>query len=94
MTIPLIKGLALAGLCAVLASAGSAASAQGFSDGYGGPMHHHHHHARYAIMRQKAAYYHAVEHGNYAAAERAHMRARMIRHHIRARHVLYGDHGY
>ncbi|MGI4791804.1 MAG: hypothetical protein ACRYFS_23525 [Janthinobacterium lividum] len=97
MTLSMTKGLALCGLCALLAGVGGSASAQdGFHDG---PMHHGPmHHARHAIMRQKMAYARAVEHGNYAAAEQAHMRARMIRHHVRAHrhemHDMHMDHGY
>lgn len=81
MTISMMKGLALCGLCALFAGVGSAASAQGdFHHGHG-----HMRHARRAIMRQKMAYGRAVASGHYRAAERAHMRARAIRHHIRAR---------
>ncbi len=49
-------------------------------------------------MHQKAAYARAVAHGNYAAAERAHLRAKAIRHHVRARREMHRemhrDHGY
>lgn len=82
MTVWMKKGLALCGLCAVLASAGNAATAQGY---HHGPMHHGPmRHARHAILRQKAAYAHAVANGHYKAAERAHLRASAIRHHVRA----------
>ena len=87
MTISMTKGLALCGLCALLAGAGSAASAQGDYHG----DNHHGHHARRAIMRQKADYARAVAHGNYRAAERAHLRARAIRHHVRARRDMHQD---
>ena len=100
------KSLALAGLCATLAGLGSAASAQG---GYGdhGPYHHGPmHHARVAVLRQKAAYAHDVATGHYGAAERAHLRAQAIRHHVRTRRMMdqghmmdhgdgfHHDHGY
>ncbi len=105
MTVSITKGLVLCGLCALFASAGSVASAQdGYGthhDGYGyhqngdgdhhGPMHH----SRQAIMRAKMAYGRAVAHGNYQAARRAHLRARAIRHHMRARRMMMGDgHGF
>ena len=94
MTNPMTKGLALCGLCALFASVGSAASAQGdFHQGdfHHGPMHH----ARRAIMRQKMAYGRAVAGGHYRAAERAHMRAMAIRHHVRARRrEMHMDHGF
>ena len=87
MTVSMTKCLALGGLCALLATAGSVASAQGPYPG--GHMHR----ARHAIMRQKAAYARAVAHGNYGAAERAHLRARAIRHHVRARRAMRRDNG-
>ncbi len=87
----MIKGLALCGLTVLLAGA---ASAQGY-DHYGHPGMHP---ARRAVMHQKAAYARAVAHGNYAAAERAHLRAKAIRHHVRVRHEMHRDmhmdHGY
>ena len=90
MTISMTKGLALCGLCALFAGAGNAASAQSAYHYGHGPMHH----ARPAIIRQKAAYARAVAHGNYRAAERAHLRAKAIRHHVRARRDMHMDHGY
>ena len=90
MTVWMTKGLVLGGLCAALAGMGSSAFAQGMGDHHD---FHHGHHARRAIMRQKARYARAVAHGNYAAAERAHLRARAIRHHIRARREMREDQG-
>ena len=99
MMISMMKGVALCGLTVLLAGA---ASAQG-DDHFGGPgMHPGMHPARHAIMRQKADYARAVAHGNYGAAERAHLRAKAIRHHVRVRremhHEMHGDmhmdHGY
>jgi hypothetical protein len=97
MTISITKSLALGGLCALMAGLGSAASAQGYGDH--GPYHHGPmHHARAAVLRQKAAYAHDVATGHYGAAERAHLRAQSIRHHIRAHRMMeHGrmmDHGY
>ena len=89
MTISTMKGLALCGLCALLAAGGGVASAQDDHPGAG----HHHHHARRAILRQKAAYARAVANGHYGAAERAHLRARAIRHHVRARREMREDQG-
>lgn len=85
---PIMKGLALCGMTVLLAGA---AFAQG--DGhFGGPgMHPGMHPARHAIMRQKADYARAVAHGNYSAAERAHLRARAIRQHVRARREMHQD---
>ena len=83
----MIKGIALCGLTVLLAGA---ASAQGY-DHFGHPGMHP---ARHAIMRQKAAYARAVAHGNYGAAERAHLRAKAIRHHVRAHREMRMDHGY
>lgn len=84
----MMKGLALCGMAVLVAGA---ASAQG-DDHFGGPgMHPGMHPARHAIMRQKAAYARAVAHGNYAAAERDHLRARAIRQHVRARREMHGD---
>ena len=109
MTISMTKGLALCGLCALMAGAGTAASAQGdyqrggyhqgdqrqgdfrHDDARGDGDHGPRHHARQAIMRQKMAYGRAVAHGNYRAAERAHLRARAIRHHVRAHREMNGD---
>lgn len=82
----MMKGLALCGMAVLLAGA---ASAQG--DNHFGGMHPGMHPARHAIMRQKAAYARAVAHGNYAAAERDHLRARAIRQHVRARREMHGD---
>ena len=84
----MMKGLALCGMAVFVAGA---ASAQG--DGqFGGPgMHPGMHRARHAVMRQKAAYARAVAHGNYAAAERDHLRAKAIRQHIRARREMHQD---
>ncbi|MBV9849280.1 MAG: hypothetical protein JO250_06295 [Armatimonadetes bacterium] len=91
MTVWMTKGLVLGGLCALLAGAGSAAFAQGE---YHHDFHHGHmHRARRAIMRQKADYARAVANGHYGAAERAHLRARAIRHHIRARREMRRDQG-
>lgn len=87
----MLKSLALCGLTVLLAGT---ASAQG-DDHFGHPGMHP---ARHAIMRQKAAYARAVAHGNYGAAERAHLRAKAIRHHVRTRremhHDMHMDHGY
>ncbi len=98
MTLVITKGLALCGVCALLAGLGTAASAQG-GYGYGGPGPYQHgpyhhgpmHHARQAVLRQKAAYAHDVATGHYGAAERAHLRAMAIRHHIRARRMMERD---
>ena len=94
MTTSITKCVALGGLCVLFASVGSAASAQG--DFHHGPMHPGSmHHARHAILRQKMAYSRAVAHGNYRAAERAHLKASEIRHHVRAhRNEMHRDHGY
>ncbi len=83
---PMMKGLALCGMAVLLAGA---ASAQG-NDHFGG-MHPGMHPARHAIMRQKAAYARAVAHGNYAQAERDHLRAKAIRQHVRARREMHQD---
>ena len=95
MTLSIAKGLALCGVCALLAGLGTAASAQGYGDH--GPDHHGPmHHARQAVLRQKADYARAVAGGHYGAAERAHLRAQAIRHHVRTRHMMEqgggGDH--
>ena len=89
MKISITNTLALGGLCALLAGAAGAASAQG----YGGPgMHHSPMHARHHIMRLKAAYAHDVAKGHYGAAERAHLQARAIRQHARAhREMMHAD---
>ena len=101
MTLSFTKSLALAGVGLLLAGLGSAASAQGYGYGDHGPYHHGPmHHARVAVLRQKAAYAHDVATGHYGAAERAHLRAQAIRHHVRVRRMMdqgYGyhhDHGY
>ena len=104
MTLLITKGLALCGVCTLLAGLGTAAFAQGgYGGGYGdgGPYHHSPmHHARRAVLRQKAAYAHDVATGHYGAAERAHLRAQDIRRHVRARRAMHqdngfdGDHGY
>ncbi len=92
MTLSITKSLALAGVGLLLAGLGSAASAQGYGDGDHGPYHHGPmHHARVAVLRQKAAYAHAVATGHYGAAERAHLRAQAIRHHVRVRRMM--EHG-
>jgi hypothetical protein len=84
MNFSMMKGLALCGLCTLFASVGSAASAQADFHHSRVPVHH----ARPAIMRQKAAYARAVAKGHYKAAQRAHLKAMAIRHHVRARHVV------
>ncbi len=82
MTLAIAKGLALCGVCALLAGLGTAASAQGY--GYGAYRPHHPiRRAHRAILRQKAAYAHDVRTGHYGAAERAHLRAAALRHRIR-----------
>ncbi len=100
MTTLMKKSLALGGLFFLLAGAAGAADAQGAYNGspmmmHHGPMMHDgmmmHRHPGMGIRRAKYRYAEAVAHGNYAAAERAHMRAMMIRHHIRARREMgYG----
>ena len=96
MTLAATKGLALCGVCALLAGLGTAASAQGgYGDGGPGPYHHGPmHHARQAVQRQKADYARAVASGHYGAAERAHLRAQAIRHHVRARRMMHQDNGF
>ena len=100
MTLSITKGLALCGVCALLAGLGTAASAQGYGYGDHGPYHHspyQHgpmHHARMAVLRQKAAYAHDVATGHYGAAERAHLRAMAIRHHIRAHRMMEHGNGF
>ena len=86
--ISITKGLALCGLCALFAGAGAAASAQA-PDMPGGFHHGPMHHARRAILRQKADYARAVASGHYGAAERAHLRAKAIRQHVRARREMH-----
>ncbi len=90
----MIKGLALCGVSLLLAGTASAQD-------YGHPGMHRP--ARQAIMHQKAVYARAVAHGNYGVAERAHLRAKAIRHHVRARRGMHQammhrdmhmDHGY
>ncbi len=100
MTTLLKKGLALGGLLLLMAGSFSAADAQGPYNG--GPMMNHgpmmmhqgmmmHRHPGMAIRRAQAHYARAIAHGNYAAAQRVHERAMMIRHHIRARRAMgYG----
>ena len=78
----IFKGLAVGGLTLLVAGA---ASAQDYDHA---GMHRP---ARHAIMRQKADYARAVAHGNYGAAERAHLRARAIRQHVRARRDMHMD---
>ena len=80
----LAKSLALCGLSLLLAGA---ASAQTYSRTY----HHPAPHSARAIQRQKAIYARAVAHGNYARAERAHLRAKAIRHHTRTRRAMHRD---
>ena len=82
ITNSITKTLALGGLCAMLAAAGTAASAQGYGDGAYRP-HHPIRRAHRAIERQKAAYAHDVRTGHYRAAEQAHLRATALRHRIR-----------
>lgn len=97
----ILKSVALCGVCALFAGIGGAASAQG-DYGHGGYGDHHGpmHHPRQAVLRQKAIYARAVAHGHYAAAERAHLRASAIRHHVRAHRAMEQgdgmrhDHGY
>ena len=69
------------GICALLAGAAGAASAQDYhADGaHHGPMH-----ARRHIQRLKADYAHDVASGHYGAAQRAHLQARAIRQNVRA----------
>ena len=91
MTLSITQGLALCGVCTLLAGLGTAASAQG-GYGDGGPYHHGPmHHARQAVQRQKADYARAVASGHYGAAERAHLRAQAIRRHVRARRAMHQD---
>ncbi len=95
MTLAIAKGLTLCGVCALLAGLGTAASAQGYGYGDHGPYHHGPmHHARVAVLRQKAAYAHDVATGHYGAAERAHLRAQAIRHHVRARRMMDQGNGF
>lgn len=96
MTLSITKGLALCGVCALLAGLGTAASAQGYGgDGDHGPYHHGPmHHARMAVLRQKAAYAHDVATGHYGAAARAHLRAQAIRHHVRTHRMMEHDNGF
>ena len=96
MKISITKTIALGGLCALLAGAVGAASAQD----YGAPgMHHGAMHPRRHIQRLKAAYARDVASGHYGAAEKAHLRARAIRQHARARRDMrhqdmHHDHGF
>ena len=98
MTLSITKGLALCGVCTLLAGLGTAAFAQGgYGGGYGNGGPHHHgpmHHARQAVLRQKADYARDVASGHYGAAERAHLRAQAIRHHVRARRMMHQDNGF
>ena len=92
MTLFATKGLALCGVCALLAGLGTAASAQDYGDGGPGPHAPYHHgpmhHARMAVQRQKAQYARDVAAGHYGAAERAHLRAQAIRRHVRAHRMM------
>ncbi len=95
MTLSITKGLALCGVCALLAGLGTAASAQGYGDGAYRP-HHPIRRAHRAILRQKAAYAHDVRTGHYGAAEQAHLRAAALRHRIRRvrdRRMMNQDNG-
>ena len=87
MMISITKGLALCGLCALLAGAASAQAPDMPGGFHHGPMHH----ARRAILRQKADYARDVASGHYGAAERAHLRAKAIRQHVRARHEMHRE---
>lgn len=89
------KGLAFCGLCALFAGA---ASAQGdfhpHNSMHTGAYHHGSmHRAHHAIRQQKEAYAHAVAQGHYRAAEKAHLRAMAIRHHVRAHREMHREHG-
>lgn len=95
MTLSITKGLALCGVCALLAGLGTAASAQGYGDGTYRPQHPIRR-AHRAIQRQKAAYVHDVRTGHYGAAEQAHQRAIALRHRIRRvrnRRMMNQDNG-
>ncbi len=95
MNVSFLKGAALCGLSLMLAGIGGAASAQTYHHGqtyHHTPYHAHRAHERAAIMRQKAKYARAVSHGHPGAAERAHLRASEIRHHIRTQRTMHMDH--
>jgi hypothetical protein len=89
MKISITKTLVLGGLCALLAGATGAASAQTYHHSM---MHHPIvHRERRHIHRLQAAYARDVAHGRYAAAHKAHLKAKMIRHHIRTqRPMMHG----
>ena len=89
MKISITKTLALGGLCALLAGAAGAASAQEYN---ASGMHHRPMHARRHIQHLKAAYARDVASGHYGAAQKAHLKARAIRMHVRAhREMMQGD---
>ena len=87
MTLSLSKALALGGLCALVLGGGSAVSAQGY-DHYN--YHHHYGHgagrARRHLQVLHAVYNHEIKSGHPEAAMEAHLHAKAIRAHIRARH--------
>ena len=84
MTISLPKVAALGGLCALLLSANGGAIAQGYHHDW----HHHHttRHARKHLKVLHAVYAHEIKSGHPAAAMKAHLQAKAIRAHIRAKH--------
>ena len=84
MKVSLTKILALGGLCALFAGASCLAVAQdAMAHGH---SRHVVHKAKHKIKRLKAAYARNVARGNRAAAEQAHLRAKAIRHRVRAIH--------
>ena len=87
MKVIFTKMLALGGLCALIATAGSAVSAQGFShrDGTFPPRRVGYGTAHQRIQKLQRVYARSVHTGNTAAARRAHWRAQAIRERLRAR---------
>jgi len=95
MKVILTKVLALGGLCALLAGAGNAASAQGYDRynhsraGTWSETNYHRRPTGFGIRQRiqdlQAEYAHATRVGDYAAARRAHWRAQQLRERLRER---------
>lgn len=90
MKVIFTKMIALGGLCAFIASAGSAASAQGYRDGRYPPRRAGYGTAHQRIKHLQRVYARSVHTGNTAAARRAHWRAQAIREQVRARRHVTG----